>query len=249
MAHTTIADPAIKLAWFALIALSLPSIAMATEDTGTPGPGGWENNLGVSAERTHGSWRYGAPEAEMNYGAGERVQLTLGLPYVTVRDADDVRSSGFGNITAGAKWRFLDHAESGAALAVFPRLSWNAASSTASRGLDTRGYSLLLPMIAGVSRGDTGWYAELGRNIVQQGPHQWQAGLKVLHQCLPWLECRAELEYTRVPRDGGQTTASLGGKLRLRDGLVLNLSAGRDIAGGMAGRRALVAYIGLQFLR
>lgn len=100
-----------------------------------------------------------------------------------------------------------------------------------------------------MQRGDTGWYAEFGRNFVQQGPHQWQAGLKVLHQCLPQLECRVELEHTRVPRDGGQTTVSVGGKWRLFEGVILNASAGRDIAGGTQGRRGLVTYIGLQLLR
>jgi hypothetical protein len=233
----------------ATFALALPAIAAATEDTGTPGAGGWENNLGVSAQRQHGSWRYGVPEMELNYGAGERMQLVLGMPYVRVREPDGSRAGGFGNITTGVKWRFWDEGESGAALAVFPRLSWNASSATAARGLDSPGYSLLLPVIAGYTRGDTGWYAEFGRNIVQRGPHEWQAGLKVLHQCLPQLECRAELQYTRVPRDGGQTTASVGGKWRLTDSLIVNISAGRDTGGGREGRRSVVTYVGLQWLR
>lgn len=236
----------IRLARFGL---ALPALAMATEDTGTPGPGGWENNLGISAERQHGNWRHGVPEMELNYGAGEHMQLVLGMPYVRVSEADGARSSGFGNITTGVKWRFWEDGESGAALALFPRLAWNSSRATAARGLDSPGYSLLLPVIAGFSRGDTGWYAEFGRNIVQQGPHKWQAGVKVLHQCLPQLECRVELEYTRVPRDGGQTTARLGGKWRLSENLVFNVSAGRDIAGGREGRRSLVTYAGLQWLR
>lgn len=239
-------DTTIKLAW---IALALPAMAHATEDTGTPGPGGWENNLGISAERQNGSWRYGLPEAELNYGVGERIQLVLGMPYVRVVEADGARGSGFGNITAGAKWRFWDDEASGASLAVFPRLSWNASRATAARGLENRGYSLQLPLIAGFSRGDTGWYAELGRNIVQYGRDEWQAGIKVLHQCLPRLECRAELEHVRVPRDGVQTTIHVGGKWRLAEGLVLNMSVGRDVAGNAEGRRSVVTYLGLQVLR
>jgi len=230
-----------------MAALALP--ASATEDTDTVGPRGWENNLGVSAERQQGSWRYGVPEAELNYGVGQRLQLMLGLPYVRVREPDGARTSGFGNISTGAKWRFWEDEERGTALAIFPQLSWNSSSSTARRGLESRGYSVLLPMIAGYRRGDTGWYAEFGRNFVQEEPHEWQAGLKVLHQCLPQLECRAELEHSRVPRDGGQTTVSVGGKWLLQEGLVLNMSAGRDIAGAREGRRSVVMYIGLQFLR
>lgn len=233
----------------ACIALVLPAMARATEDTGTPGPGGWESNIGLSAERQHGSWRHGLPEAELNYGLGERIQLVAGMPYVRVVEADGARSSGFGNINAGVKWRFWDDETSGAALAVFPRLSWNASRATAARGLESPGYSLLLPVIAGFSRGDTGWYAEFGRNIVQQGRSEWQAGFKVLHQCLPQLECRVELEHVRVPRDGGQTTVRMGGKWRLTDGLVVNMSIGRDVAGNGEGRRNVVTYLGLQLLR
>lgn len=231
-----------------MAALALP--AAATEDTDTPGPGHWENNLGISAERAHGSWRLALPEAEMNYGVGDTVQLVLGLPYVRVHDKGSDWSSGFGNFTAGAKWRFFEDAEGGTAMAIFPRLTWNAKSSTASRGLETRGYALQLPLVIGYRKGGTGFYAELEHNVVQEGPNEWQAGLKVLHQCLPQLECRVELEHSRVPRDGGQTTVRAGGKWKFNEGLVLNASIGRDIGGGtLEGRRGMVLYLGLQFLR
>lgn len=230
-----------------LAALAAP--AAATEDTDTPGAGRWENNLGISAERSVGSWRLALPEAEINYGYGDTVQLLLGLPYVRVRDQAGAWTGGAGNFTTGAKWRFYENAERGTALAVFPQVSWNAKSSTASRGLESRGYSVLLPLVMGYRRGDTGWYAEVGRNLVQDGPHEWQAGVKVLHQCLPRLECRLELEHSRVPRDGGQTTASVGGKWKLDEGLILNVSAGKDLGRPKEGRRDRVLYIGLQFLR
>jgi hypothetical protein len=45
---------------------------------------------------------------ELNYGAGERMQLVLGMPYVRVRETDGTRAGGFGNITTGVKWRFRD---------------------------------------------------------------------------------------------------------------------------------------------
>ncbi|HEY1147381.1 MAG TPA: hypothetical protein VGF27_02345 [Pseudoduganella sp.] len=121
-------------------------------------------------------------------------------------------ATGFGNISTGAKWRFWEGEGRGTAFAIVPQLSWNSSTSTAKCGLESLGYNVLLPLIAGYRRGDTGWYAEFGRNFVQEGPYEWQAGLKVVHQCLPQLECRVELEHSRVPRDGGQTTATVGGK-------------------------------------
>lgn len=230
-----------------MAALVLP--AAATEDTDTPGAGRWENNLGISAERAHGSWRLALPDAELNYGYGETVQLMLGLPYVRVHDKGGGWSSGFGNFAAGAKWRFFEDAERGTALSIFPRVSWNAKSSTAARGLESRGYAIQLPLVMGYRKGDTGWYAEVGHNFVQQGPSEWLAGLKLLHQCLPQLECRVELEHTRVPRDGSQTTARIGGKWKFNEGLVLNASIGKDVGGADEGRRGVVMYLGFQFLR
>ena len=69
-----------------------------------------------------------------------------------------------------------------------------------------------------------------------------------MHQCLPELECRLELEHSRVPRDGGQTTASAGAKWRLSEQAILQGRAGRDMAGNREGRRRLVLYLGLQLL-
>ncbi|WP_395400875.1 hypothetical protein ACHMW6_25065 [Pseudoduganella sp. UC29_106] len=171
------------------------------------------------------------------------------MTYVRAREADGPRSNGVGNITTGVKWRFFADEERGTALAIFPQLSCNSSSAAAKLGHETRGYSFLMPLVAGFKSGDTGYYAEVGHNFVQEGPHEWQVGLKALHQCLPELECRVELKHSRVPHDGGQTTASVYGKYRLQQGLILNVSAGRDIAGNQEGGRSLVMYIGLQFLR
>ncbi|HZX28324.1 MAG TPA: hypothetical protein VFF16_14730 [Telluria sp.] len=252
MEHTAVSNRAFRAAFRIvpfLLCASLAAPAGATEDTDTPGAGHWENNLGWSATRQQGAWRYGAPEAELNYGAGDRTQWLLGLPYVRVRDADGAKAAGPGDIVAGVKWRLVDETEHAPALAVFPQLSWNARASTAARRLEEPGYKLALPLIAGWRRGATGFYVEGGASVSEKAPTEWQAGVKILHQCLARLECRVELEHARVPRDGGQTTLQFGGKLTLREGVILNVSLGRDTGGAQAGRRDLVTYVGLQFLR
>ena len=232
----------------ALAAQTLPLTAKAAEDTDTPGAGRWEINIGASKVHKAGGWERSLPDSDVNYGLGERLQLMAALPYVTLREHGAPSHSGWGSASAGVKWRVADQDALGVDLAIFPQFSWNPSSNTARRGLGSPGRSLLLPLIAGQRFGDTAWYAELGRNMVESGPHEWQAGLKLLRQCLPHLECRVELEHSRVPRDGGQTTVSAGAKWRLGEQFILQGSAGRDIAGGREGRRRLVLYLGLQLL-
>ena len=232
----------------ALATPMLPLAAGATEDTDTPGAGRWEINIGASKIHKAGGWERSLPDSDVNYGLGDRLQLMAALPYVTVQEHGEPRHSGWGSASAGVKWRMAEQDALGMDLAIFPQFTWNPSSGTARRGLGSPGRSLLLPLIAGQRLGDTAWYAELGRNLIERGAHEWQAGLKLVHQCLPELECRLELEHSRVPRDGGQTTASAGAKWRLSEQAILQGRAGRDMAGNREGRRRLVLYLGLQLL-
>jgi hypothetical protein len=45
---------------------------MLTDDPDTPGDGHWENNLAIIATHTSGRWVLAAPDADLNYGWGER---------------------------------------------------------------------------------------------------------------------------------------------------------------------------------
>jgi hypothetical protein len=70
-----------------------------------------------------------------------------------------------------------------------------------------------------------------------------------MQQCLPQLECRVELDHSRTAGTHGQTLLSAGGKWSLGADLLLQASAGRDIAGDREARRRLVVYLGVQLLR
>src|SRR5215831_17745582 len=59
---------------------------MVTDDPGTPGDGHWEINLGAIGTRTPGHWEIAAPDADINYGWGVRVQLKVDVPWLTTRD-------------------------------------------------------------------------------------------------------------------------------------------------------------------
>lgn len=223
--------------------------ARAIEDTDTPGAGRWEINFGRGALRSAAGWEVALPDTDFNYGWGEHAQLTLALARLTLRADGQEAVSGLGAATVGLKWRILNQDDSAFALAAFPKYSRSVSSGSLGRRLSPAGSSLLLPLIAGLKSGDAGYFAELGRNIVQEEPDEWVAGLKVLHQCLPSVECRVELQHSLVARAGGETLAGVGAKWRLSESLVLQGSVGREMATRGAEARRRVVYLGVQILR
>jgi len=231
----------------ALLAVALP--AAATEDTDMLGAGRWEINLGAAQELHVGSRERALPAIDASYGLGDNLQLLMAQPFINASEGNEGGKSGLGAATAGLKWRWLDAPEQGYALGWYPRFTWSPSGSSSARGVAPPGHSLVLPLLAGFRNGDTGWFAELGRNLVQHGPDQWRAGLKVMQQCLPQLECRLELDHARSAGTPGQTLLSAGGKWSLTPSLLLQASAGRDIAGVREERRRLVLYLGFQLLR
>ncbi|HEV7490736.1 MAG TPA: hypothetical protein VGO25_08015, partial [Rhodanobacteraceae bacterium] len=78
---------------------------LLTDDPGTPGDGNWEINLAWTSERTSDSKQDELPLADINYGAGDRVQLNFQLPWVSESSPGN---AGFGNAQVGVKWRFFD---------------------------------------------------------------------------------------------------------------------------------------------
>lgn len=230
-----------------LAAASAP--AFATEDTDTPGAGRWEINLGVAGQRSTAKWELALPEADVNYGIGERGQLVLGVERLELRERGLARQSGLGKGTIGLKWRLREQDGSGAALALFPSYSWNLSSSALRRGLVEPEAILELPLILGFRRGDTGWFAQAGPNISKHGIEEWQAGLRITRQCAPTLECRVEFEHSMAPRQFGHTEAGVGVKWTVAEGLILQASAGRDIRPIGDSRHQVALRFGIQLLR
>src|SRR6516164_8593101 len=94
---------------------------MVTDDPGTPGDGHWEINLGAIGTRTPGHWEIAAPDADINYGWGEHIQLKVDVPWLTTRDDGQHWKSDFGDVALGVKWRFLDQDEAGVSVSTYPQ--------------------------------------------------------------------------------------------------------------------------------
>ena len=65
-----------------------------TNDPGTPGNANWEINIASAQSIGRGSSAYQVPQIDLNYGLGDRVQLTYEIPYVVQTSSGEPRQSG-----------------------------------------------------------------------------------------------------------------------------------------------------------
>src|SRR5580700_10115323 len=117
-----------------------------TNDPGTPGNANWEINLGSMQTISRGTSSYQVPQIDLNFGLGERIQLTYEVPYVLQTASGQPSASGWGNGYPGVKWRFLDQGEDGWQMSTFPQVETAASRLAREKEIATPGPRYLLPM-------------------------------------------------------------------------------------------------------
>jgi hypothetical protein len=138
-----------------IVALSPPAAAQGgppyyTNDPGTPGNLNWEINIGYMPFLYDGQSTSHVPDVDINFGVGDRIQLTYENAWLRVqRPSSGTQSSGaefgVGQSNPGVKWRFYDAGESGLAVSVFPQLFLNNPNAAVRRGITPASQSFLLP--------------------------------------------------------------------------------------------------------
>jgi hypothetical protein len=126
---------------------------MQSEDTDTPGPHNWEVNFLLDAQFAGSERRIGAPTIDLNYGVGDRIQLSYELPYVFARQAQPdagggtrmVEASGVGDSALGLKYRFYDDEDSGLSFAIDPQIEFRTPG--ANRDVSERKTELAVPLV------------------------------------------------------------------------------------------------------
>ncbi len=240
----------------AIVAIALPlqsALAqggppMVTDDPETPGDGHWEINLAAIGAHTAGRWEFAAPDADINYGWGEHIQLKLDIPWIFVGESDQSYKSGLGVGDIGVKWRFIDIQDATFSMSTYPQYLRNWLPSSARRGLAAPGRQFLLPVEAATVVGDYGLDAEIGRNFVEDGPNQWVAGFVVAHSCGAEVECLGEVRGTLAPHNA-QTPVNFGIHWKWSESLFLLAAAGREFRPANVDQQRGLVYLGLQILR
>ena len=221
-----------------------------TNDPGTPGNGNWEINLAVAPVFTHDTRSYQIPQVDVNFGLGERVQLTFEVPYVIQTGSAGVpRESGWSNAFPGIKWRFLDQGEEGWQASFFPQIETRG-SAAAERGqLVGPATRLLLPVQITHKLGPLDLDVEVGVYTRKDGVQEHIAGLVAGRSLSERLDLAVELyndHATGAPPN--QTTLDLGGRFKLTDSFIALFMAGRSVSGTAAGQPDFFGYFGVQIL-
>ena len=219
-----------------------------TNDPGTPGDGHWEINLGYVPTAVPGSRSDQLPQLDVNFGLGERLQLTYELPYVIESDAGKSNRTGWSNSVVGIKWRFVDQGERGWNLSTFPQLELRASAAALAAGIAGPAPRLLLPVEVTHPIGPVDLNVEAGYFIPWHGSGEAILGCVVGKSVNPRLELDAEVFDDRLADASPTVVIDVGGRFRIRDRLIALFMAGRGITGAAATQPTFLGYFGLQIL-
>lgn len=218
---------------------------IVTDDTGTPGPGKWEANIGFNMEKRRSKTEYQIPVLDVNYGIGERIQLNYIVPWTALHIPEEGTKSGLGNSEIAIKWRFLDQDKRGIDISVYPRLIINNPSS-ADRGIVDKGTIFRLPFQMEKKIGIITVNPEVGYDFHQEGSDQWIYGLALKYAEVKGLEMLAEIFGTTDNKfSNAETAVNIGLRKDVVENVSLHASIGTGLGSG-SDRIQLLSYAGFQ---
>jgi hypothetical protein len=220
-----------------------------TNDPGTPGPANWEINVGSAQTLSRGGASYQVPQLDLNFGVGDRVQLTYEIPYVIDTSSRGPSQTGWSNAFPGLKWRFLDQGEDGWQMSTFPQVETEPSAHAEERGIAGAGPRFLLPVEVSKKAGPVDLDVEAGYYFPKDGVHERILGLVAGHSFSDRLELDAELYDDRASdAEPRYTLLDFGGRYKLSRGFIALFMAGRSVSGTGSGQPEFNGYIGVQIL-
>ena len=220
-----------------------------TNDPGTPGNLNWEINLGYMPFYFSGSSVSHTPDVDINFGIGDRIQLTYENAWMRVQNAGGASKFGLGQSNPGVKWRFYDGGEGGLSVSMFPQFFLNDPNDASRRGITAPNNSFELPVEFSKKFGPVDVNYELGYQFVRKGADGWISGLVVGHEFTEKLEMDLELygSGTFHPSES-RPTIDIGARYKLHRPVILLVMAGRSLEGARSNQAYFVGYFGVQLL-
>ena len=220
---------------------------MITDDPGTPGDGKFEINLAIAFERRPNETAVDSPAIDINYGVGDRIQLTLQGGPVVLKRREHGLIGGLGGTEAAVKWRFVDNQRTGVTMSMFPRVIFNISRSAARRGLAEDGTRFQIPIqiAKAFTNFDLGF--EWGPVASTVGPSEWLYGIIVSVEATKTTALMAELHgSSRTNFSQDELAANFGIREKLNDHCLFIGSLGHELRSPEA--RAWIGYAGVQLL-
>jgi hypothetical protein len=231
-----------------------------TNDPDTPGNKLWENNVGFVPTHFSNGWVHEAPQLDINYGIGDKIQLTFCNSWMILRQRPEAAEpgeppppmttvSGISQGEFGVKWRFYDNKMNGLAISFFPQVAFNYPGHGVERGINEPGVSVLLPFQFAKSAGPVNFVWEAGFNYSHLGDNGYLAGLIVGHDFTKKLNLGVEVFSEGAFKGTDQlTTIGAGGSYPLNSRVNVLFMAGRSVQRVSASQPNFIGYFGLQFL-
>ena len=220
-----------------------------TNDPGTPGHLNWEINLGYMPFLYSDQSTSHMPDVDINFGVGDRVQLTYESAWLRVKNPGSKTEYGMNQSNPGVKWRFYDAGERGLSVSVFPQLFLNNPNDAVGRGITPASQSFLLPFQFSRKFGPIDVDYEVGYQFVHKGPDGWLTGLVVGHDFTPKLEADMEFYYQGTFHSSlSQPTIDFGARYKIRRPIILLLMAGRSLEPARSNQAYFLGYFGIQLL-
>lgn len=224
---------------------------LLTSDTGTPGDGHWEINVGLSGEKTLSHFQLIFNALDLNYGLGERIQLKYELPWIFSKEEGEETQNGIGSSVAGVKWRFLDEERQGIAMSTYPQVQFNIARSSEDKGLVDKGTKWLLPVELEKKIGPVNITGELGYIYSPETENQWYYGLAFGYRTSKRIEWVGEIfgvTASNFEWTSHDLVFNLGFRWNLSEWLNLNVSVGRSLHNADNNEKTFLSYVGVQFV-
>jgi hypothetical protein len=194
-----------------------------TNDPGTPGNFNWEINLGYMPFLYTNQSVSHIPDVDINFGIGERIQLTYESAWLRVQNPSSPTKFGMNQSNPGVKWRFYDAGEDSLSISMFPQFFLNNPNNAVRRGITPPSDTFELPLEFSKKFGPIDVDYEIGYQFVHKGPDGWLTGLVLGHEFTPKFELDMELYSlgTFHPSDN-QPTIDFGARYKLHRPVILS---------------------------
>ena len=220
-----------------------------TNDPGTPGNLNWEINFGCMPFLYSDQSVSYVPDVDINFGVGDRIQLTYENAWLRVKDSSSSAKFGLGQSNPGVKWRFHEGGESGLSISMFPQFFLNNPNDAVRRGITPASDVFLFPLEFSEKLGPVDVNYEIGYQGVHKGPDGWLTGLVIGHDFTPKLEGDVEFynQGTFHPSEN-QPTIDFGGRYKIHSPVIFLFMAGRSLEPARSNQYSFVGYFGIQLL-
>jgi hypothetical protein len=219
---------------------------MLTDDPGTPGNGNWENNIAFTFEHRPDGTLFDLPQFDLNYGAGDHIQLNLQTAPVLLKRSSHGAVAGLSEMQTAVKWRFLDEDNVGFDVSTYPRLFFNLSQSFVRRGLADDGTRFQIPFEVARKFGPIELNVEVGSLISTVGRSEWLYGIVGGYEISKGASVMAELHGTaRTNFTRDVLTANVGLRYELTEHQILIVSLAHDLYSNDEAK-AFIGYFGMQ---